>query len=317
MAQPAAPPQCAWNRGTSNERNATQGIDRGDMSDLIVVITFGIMQGAIYAAVALGLVLIFGVTDVVNFAYGELVTLGAFGVILLTPPLGFPIALVATLLAVAAFSGLLYHGAFKFTIGNHLQGLVLSLGLVLIVENVLLRRYSDNPRRGPAVDGFLNLPGDGRIAMSRVIVVVALLLTVAAFYLILTRTWIGIALRACGSDHAAAATLGLSARKVGFYAFVVSGLLAAAAGVAIASIYPVNPLTGVGFLLKGFVIVIIGGAGSVTGAVGVALALGLLESLGASYIDPAITDVYGFVLMIVVLLIAPEGITNRQARRAG
>lgn len=287
------------------------------MSDLLVTITFGLMQGSIYAAVALGLVLIFGVTDVVNFAYGELVTLGAFGVVLMGPTIGFGPAVVITLVGVALFSGALYQGAFKFTIGNHLQGLVLSLGFMLILENLLLQRYSDTPRRGPSLDGFVDLPGDARISTSRIVVVVALLALVAVFYMVLKRSWMGLALRACGDDPRAAATVGLSARKVGFYAFVVSGILAACAGIAIASIYAVNPLTGVTYLLKGFVVVIIGGAGSVTGAVFVALGLGLLESLGARYIDPAITDVYGFVLMIGVLLAAPEGIANRRAARAG
>lgn len=287
------------------------------MSDLLVVLLFGIMQGSIYTAVALGLVLIFGVTDIVNFAHGELVTFGAFGIILMAPEIGYLPALVLTLVGVGVIAGIMYLGAFQFTIGNHLQGLVLSLGLLLIIQNTMIREYTTIPRRGPSFSGFIDLPGgDARIATVRIVVLALLLAAAAVFYFALKRSWIGVALRACGSDEFAASTIGLSARRVGLYAFVVSGILAAAAGVAIAALFPVTPLTGTGFLLKGFVVVIVGGLGSVTGALVAGVALGVLESMGGRYIDPALTNVYGFVFMIAVLLIAPQGLFNRSVRRA-
>lgn len=286
------------------------------MSEVIVVILFGVTQGAVYAAVALGLVLIFGVTDIVNFAHGEFVTLGAFGVIVLAPTFGFPLALLMTLVAVALFSAAAYQG-FKFTIGNHLQALVLSLGLLLIMQSVLMRQYGTTPRHGPSLEGYLSLIGGARISWTRIVVLVALVAVVAAFAIALQRSWIGVALRACGDDQVAAATIGLSARRVGLYAFITSGILAAFAGVAIAAIYPVTALTGAMFLIKGFAVVILGGLGSVSGALVAGLALGMLEAVGATYFDPALTNVYGFVLMIAVLLLAPQGLFNRRAVRAG
>lgn len=286
------------------------------VSDLTIVILFGVMQGGVYAAVALGLVLVFGVTDIVNFAHGEIVTLGAFGIILLSPALGFPVALLVTLVAVGIFSALMYQG-FKFTIGNHLQALVLSLGVLLVIQSVMMRQFGTTPRRGPSVDGYLTLFDGARIAWSRVLVLVALIALVAAFAYALKRSWIGVALRACGDDQLASATIGLSARRVGLYAFVASGVLAAAAGVAIAAIYPVTAMTGAEFLLKGFAVVILGGLGSVSGAFAAAMVLGLLESFGATYIDPSLTHVFGFGLMIVVLLVAPQGLFNRKVVRAG
>lgn len=287
------------------------------MSDLLLALLFGVTQGSIYAAVALGLVLVFGVTDIVNFAYGEAVTLGAFGVILFTPRIGFVMALIVTLVFLALASAALYQGAFRFTMGNHLQGLVLSLGLLLIIQNTELRLFGGATRMGPAPDTILTLPGAGRVALARIIVLVALLVLVAVTYSVLRWSWVGIALRACGSDQFAAATVGLSARRVGLYAFAISGVLAGAAGVAIAAVYPVTPLVGFTFLLKGFIVVIIGGVGSVTGALVASMVLGVFESLGSTYISPSITTVYGLVLMIVVLLVAPNGLFNRAARRAG
>jgi branched-chain amino acid transport system permease protein len=287
------------------------------MSEFLLAVVFGVTQGSIYAAVAVGLVLVFGVTDIVNFAYGEIVTLGAFGVILFAPKIGFAPALIGTVVVLAIASALVYEGAFKFTMGNHLQGLVLSLGLLLIIQNSELRIFGGQTRDGPSVSGILTIPGVGRIGWSRIIVLVALLVAVAVVYSVLRWSWVGIALRACGSDQYAAATVGLSARRVGLYAFALSGVLAAAAGVAIAAIYPVTPLIGFSFLLKGFVVVIIGGTGSVMGALVASLALGVIESLGVTYISPSISTVYGLVLMIAVLLIAPNGLFNRAARRAG
>jgi len=212
---------------------------------------------------------------------------------------------------------LLYHLGFKFTIGNHLQALVFSLGLVLIIQSFMVRQYSTNPRSGPELEGVLNIPGVGPLSWTRVVVLVALLLLVVAFTIVLRSSWVGLALRATGDDQAAAQTLGMSPRKVGMYAFTVSGVLAASAGVAIAALYPVTPLTGTQFLMKGFVVVVIGGLGSASGALVASLAFGVLESLGATYIDPSLTNVYAFALMIVVLLLAPQGLFNRKVGRAG
>ncbi|MGH3761909.1 branched-chain amino acid ABC transporter permease [Actinophytocola sp.] len=287
------------------------------MSDLLVVILFGITQGSIYAAVALGLVLVFGITDIVNFAHGELVTLGAFGVILFSPVLGVPTAILVTLVVVAVLAAGLYAGGFKFTVGNHLQALVLSLAVLLVVQNLMLREFSTSPRRGPSLSGFVELPGGDRIATTRLLVLVALCLVVVGLAVLLRRSWIGLALRACGDDRVAATTLGMSPRRIGRYAFILSGLLAAAAGIAIAASYPVTPLTGAAFLLKGFAVVIVGGLGSVTGALVAGLAFGVLESFGATYLSPSITNVYAFVFMIVVLLVAPRGLFGRKVGRAG
>lgn len=101
------------------------------------------------------------------------------------------------------------------------------------------------------------------------------------------------------------------------YAFVVAAVLGAIAGITYASVFPVTPFIGVDLLLKGFVVVIIGGLGSAPGALVAAIMLGVLESLGIRYFDPTLGDAYGFVLMIIVLLMAPQGLFNRKAVRAG
>jgi branched-chain amino acid transport system permease protein len=282
-----------------------------------IAVLFGLLQGAIYMAVALGLVLVFGVTDIVNFTHGQLVTFGALGLVVLAPDVGVLPAMLVTVAAVGAISAALYAGAFRFTLGNHMQGLVVSLGLLLILQNLTVQEFGGETREGPTLSGFVDLPGDQRVATIRLVVLAAMLAIALVFYLLMARTWIGRALRMCGSDQFAAATLGLSAKRVGFYAFVVSGALAAIAGIAIAVLAPVDPLTGAGYLLKAFAVVIIGGLGSMGGAAVAAFTFGVLESLGSRYIDPSLTNVYAYAFIIVVLLAAPSGLFNRAAGRAG
>jgi len=287
------------------------------MSEWLVILLYGIVQGSLYTLVALGVTLTFGVTHILNFAHGEFVTIAAFALILLAPEWGIVPAIGTSIVIVAVIAAVVYTVGFRRTMGNHLQGLALSLGLLLFIENLMVREFSTNPRRGPRVDGFVDLWGGDRISVARLIVIGVTAALVAALYLGLKRSWMGIALRSCGDDELAAATIGLPARRVGLYAFVVSALVAAVAGFSIASVTPVTPSTGVDYLFKAFVVVIIGGLGSAPGALLAAMLLGILEAFGARYIDPGLTNVYGFVLMIVVLLIAPQGLMNRRVARAG
>ncbi|GAA3984298.1 branched-chain amino acid ABC transporter permease [Thermobifida alba] len=287
------------------------------MSDLLLTLLVGVMQAGLYALVGLGLTLTFGVTHILNFAHGEFVTVGAFALVTLTAALSAPVAVPLALLLTVVVAALVYLVGFRFTIGNHLQGLAFSLGLMLFAENLFVEMFSTTPRTGPRIEGTFALFGGEQVAWSRVLVIAVSVLIVAAVAVLLKRSWVGLALRACGEDRFAAATLGLSARRVGLYAFVVAGLLAGTAGMCIASVAPVTPLTGADYLLTGFVVAIIGGLGSAEGVLVASLMLGLVEALSARYIDPSLTSVYAFGLMVVVLLVAPQGLFNRKEVRAG
>lgn len=287
------------------------------MDALVLTLLLGIMQGGLYTLVGLGVTLTFGVTHILNFGHGEFVTVGAYGFILLAAAVGAGIALPLALLLGGGLAGLLYVVGFRRTIGNHLQGLAFSLGLLLFMEAFFVRVFSETPRTGPRVEGTVALIGQEQIPLARLLVIGVTLVIVVGTALALRRSWIGLALRACGDDEFAASTIGLPARRVGLYAFVVAGVLAAVAGICIASVVPVTPTTGLAFLLKGFVVAIIGGLGSPTGTLVAALGLGVLEALGTRYIDAGLTNAYGFILMIIVLLVAPAGLFNRKVVRAG
>ena len=287
------------------------------MSDLLLTLLLGLMQAGLYTLVGLGLTITFGVTHILNFAHGEFVTIGAYSligfVVLVPTALAIPLA-VAVAVGVSA---VIYLLGFAFTIGDHLQGLAVSLGLLLFSENLFLQMFSAIPRTGPRVEGTLGLPGGNQIAWARIIVILLTATIVVVAAIALKRTWVGLALRATGDERFAASTLGLSARRVGLYAFLVAGALAAIAGICIASVTPVTPTIGMSYLLTGFVVAIIGGLGSPMGVLVASLLLGLVEAFTARYADPSMTSVYTFTAMIVVLLLMPQGIFNRKQVRAG
>src|SRR6201995_2442408 len=108
------------------------------MSGFLIVLLYGIMQGGLYCLVGLGLTYTFGVTRILNFAHGELVTIGAFAAIVLSPHLGVALAIAVAVVIVAGISAVLYLAAFRFTVGNYLQGLAVSLGLLLVIQNYMI-----------------------------------------------------------------------------------------------------------------------------------------------------------------------------------
>ncbi|WGX96077.1 branched-chain amino acid ABC transporter permease [Nocardioides sp. L-11A] len=287
------------------------------MSDLLLTLLLGLMQAGLYTLVGLGLTITFGVTHILNFAHGEFVTIGAYSVIGFAVLAPTALAIPLALLVAVAVAAVVYLVGFAFTIGDHLQGLAFSLGLLLFSENLFLQLFSAIPRTGPRVEGTLSLPGGDQIAWARIVVILVTAAIVIGCAVALKRTWVGLALRATGDERFAAATLGLSARRVGLYAFVVAGVLAAIAGLCIASVTPVTPSIGMSFLLTGFVVAIIGGLGSPVGVLVASLLLGLVEAFAARYADPSMTSVYTFTAMIVVLLVMPQGLFNRKQVRAG
>jgi branched-chain amino acid transport system permease protein len=287
------------------------------MDALLTTVLLGVMQGGLYTLIGLGVTLTFGVTHILNFAHGEFVTIGAYAFVLLSAAVGAGLALPLALLVAGGVAALLYVVGFRRTIGNHLQGLAFSLGLLLFAEAFFTRTFTATPRTGPRIEGAVPLLGEEQLPVGRLVVIGVTVVVVVVTALAMRRTWVGLALRACGDDQFAASTVGLPARRVGLYAFVVAGALAAVAGVCIALVVPITPATGLSFLLKGFVVAIIGGLGSIEGTFVAAILLGVLESLGTRYVEAGLTNAYGFILMIVVLLVAPAGLFNRRQVRAG
>lgn len=269
----------------------------------------GLVNGSVYALIAIGVTLVYGLTNLINFAHGQLVTVGAFAAWSAISS-GVPFAL-AVLIA-AAVSGVvslaMERGGFQFTSANPINGFILSLGLIFVLEGIMVERYSDALHRiDEPISGVFKV-GGVQISYQRLVVVgVAVVLTVALM-LVLRRTKIGRATRAYAEDPQTTALMGVDTKVLIMGVFLVGGALAGAAGALLLSLFGATVTLGAGFVVKAFVVSLIGGLGSVEGAAVAAIAVGLAETFGGAYISSRWTDFFGYVLVILIMLVRPSGL---------
>lgn len=274
-------------------------------------LTNGLVLGSIYALGALGFTLIFGVARVINFAYGELLMLGAFITLSLMTQLnvGFFMALPVGMAAIAVVSVLVYVLTVRPVMrGTPLQALLVTTGVLYVLREVAIHIWGTAPRQlEMGVEGAFEL-GEVIVTHQRLVAIATMLVLVVSLYLILYRLRIGKALRAVAQNRAGAEAIGLNVDRMIGFAFAVSGAMACAAGALIGGLYAVDANMGSAPLLKSFVIVIFGGLGSVPGAIIGGLLIGLMETFTGSYISYAFKDVFTFLIMIAVLLFRPAGL---------
>ena len=284
----------------------------------------GVVLGAIYALSALGFTLVFGAARIVNFAYGEILMLGAFLTVAFTGGplnLDFFVALPIAMAATAAISVALFYVALRPVMkGDHtalhaeLQIILVTLGLLYLLREAAVILWGTAPRTlDMGVPGIIEI-GDVIMPNKRLVVVAIMAALVGGLYWLLYRTRTGKALRAIAQNREGAAAIGLDADRIIAFVFAISGAMACAAGSLLGSLYAVDPGMGGPPLLKSFVIVIFGGLGSVPGAILGGLAIGLVETLAGAYVSFAFKDVFTFLAMIAVLLLRPAGLFGRVQR---
>ena len=282
----------------------------------------GVVLGSIYALSALGFTLIFGAARVVNFAYGELLMLGAFFSLTAMNWFSVPffVALPLGMAAVAALSVLLYaltmrplmRGSYT-SLQGELQVILVTLGLLYILRDVAIKIWGTAPRQMEMGISGIQMIGGVVMTNQRLVVIAIMAALVLCLYLLLYKTKIGKALRAIAQNREGALAIGLNTDRIIAFVFAVSGAMACAAGSLLGTLYAVEPGMGGTPLLKSFVIVIFGGLGSVPGAIVGGLAIGLIENLTGAYVSFALKDVFTFLLLIVVLLFRPTGLFGRAA----
>ena len=273
-------------------------------------LTNGMVLGSIYALCALGFTLIFGVARVVNFAYGELLMLGAFVTLSLMTLLhiNFFAALPIGMAVIAVLSVLVYVVTVRPVMRDPLQALLVTTGVLYVLREVAIFIWGTAPRQMEmGVEDALEV-GEIIVTYQRLVAIAMMILLVVAMYLILYRLRIGKALRAVAQNRAGAEAIGLDVDRIVCFAFAVSGAMACAAGALIGALYATEPGMGGAPLLKSFVIVIFGGLGSVPGAIVGGLLIGLIETFAGTYISYAFKDVFTFLIMIAVLLFRPAGL---------
>jgi branched-chain amino acid transport system permease protein len=281
----------------------------------------GIALGLLYALIAVGLSLIFGVMELINFAHGELLMLGAFAMsfalpvtgLLYWPALG--VAIAATMMA-----GLLIYELLlaRLKPDEFERSILITLGLSIVIIHGVQYIFSATPRMVDTQYGFEGVEiGSIRITWTRVIGAAEALVAFAGLYVVLRFTQFGRAMRAIAQNRDAALMVGIRPRVVARNAVVLAAGLCGLAGAAIAPIQLVTPYMGQFVIFKAFALVIIGGLGNIPGAVAAAVGLGLIENWIGGFFEIAWQEGAVFVIMIVVLFLRPEGLFKRGGMRVG
>ncbi|MCL7939855.1 branched-chain amino acid ABC transporter permease [Halomonas sp. ATCH28] len=277
----------------------------------------GLINGAFYALLSLGLAVIFGLLKIVNFAHGAMYMLGAFATLLGFQYLGlnYWVALLLVPLVVGGL-GMVIERLILRRIAHldHLYGLLLTFGLALIFEGTLINFFGVSGSSYPtpaALQGGMNL-GFMFLPTYRAWVLVAALVVCLGTWFVIERTRLGAYLRAGTENPALMQAFGVNVPQLITLTYGFGVALAAFAGVLAAPLYPVSPTMGSSLLIVVFAVVVIGGMGSILGAVITGLAMGLIEGLTKVYYPEAANTVI-FLVMILVLLLRPAGLFGKEA----
>jgi branched-chain amino acid transport system permease protein len=271
----------------------------------------GIGIGAIYALVALGFVLIYRATNVVNFAQGDFAMLGAFAMILFAVDLSWPywLSMIVTLAGLMVFGALFNLGVYyPLRHRSFLPVIISTIGASILLENGVLFAYGPAPQSLPGMFETQGFDVGGVFFDSQyLLILVVTVVMVALQYLFFERTLIGKKMQATSQDKEMASLLGIPVALMIMLTFVYSATLGGLAGILVAPILFVSVGMGSSIALKAFAASIIGGFGDVTGAVVGGLALGVIETFGAAYISVPYKDGFAFLVLFVFLLIRPQG----------
>jgi branched-chain amino acid transport system permease protein len=259
--------------------------------------------------IGIGITLIFGLAGIVNFAHGEFLMVGGMVTwFLVNAGVNFFVALFGAMILVGALGFVAERGLFRFTLDRPMNGFIMSIGLSVILQHVVIRIFNEVQKTIPDPVGQVWVVGGVNIIAMRAIVVAITAIVVMVTYFGISRSRYGIALRASIADQDTAALMGIPVRKYVTGVFIYGSLLAGLGGALMIALFPITPFTGSVVIIRGFAVSLIGGLGNVGGAVVGGLLLGLVDGLSAGYGSPEWTDAYSLVLMIAVLIIRPQGL---------
>ena len=277
----------------------------------------GIMLGAAYSLVALGLTLIYGILHIPNFAHGHKYMWAAFTSLFLVVNfhtnywVSLVIAMVVLGFVGAGVERLVYR---PLRNAPHVNSFIAAIGLLLFLESLSLIFWGADFRRFPTLyDKTIHIFGVA-ITLQRLLVIVAAALFIILLQVFIKRTWLGATIEAVAQNPEGAQLVGISIDRVSSLTFGIGTSLAAAAATLIAPIFLVYPTMGAMPNLKAFVVIIIGGMGSIPGAVIGGLMLGLMEALGGGYISTDYKDLFAFGALVTFLTFRPTGLFGKGVR---
>jgi branched-chain amino acid transport system permease protein len=279
--------------------------------ELIIIQTInGIVTGMILALIASGLTLIFGIMDVVNFAHGELFMLGAYvGVIIISTTGSFWLALIGASLIVALLGAAMQIVALRPLIGRDpLNTILATFGISLVLQNYALWAFGPVARRiGEPITGqftlfYLQYP------WYRLLIAALSAAIIGSFWLYLKHGRFGVWIRATAQDRVMAQAMGIPVPLVYTGVFAIGAAMAAASGVLFAPMVGVNHTMGLDWLLKAFIVVVVGGMGNFGGSIAAAIFISLIEAYSSIWLDPSRAVIVSFVVLILTLLFRPTGL---------
>ncbi|MDB4895854.1 MAG: ABC-type transporter, integral rane subunit [Firmicutes bacterium] len=284
------------------------------MNNLSQILVNGLLIGGVYALSAIGLTLVFGVMRVINFAHGEFLMLGGYASYYLFTLWGIDpiLSIPLTILLVGPIGWLVQkYLVARVMHSNHLNQILLTLGISIILQNAALLLFTGDHVSAPVSYGSSSVTlGPVTVGVARLIAFGLGIGLSALLYMILTKTEVGRVLRAVAQNDVSARLMGINVEQIYLLTYVVSASLAAVSGALTSVIMYVHPLVGFQFIVKDFAIVVLGGLGSVPGAVLGALLLGVVESFVGTVVPNGggWAEGISFVAIIVTLLIRPKGL---------
>lgn len=278
----------------------------------------GISLGSVYAIIALGYTMVYGIAKMLNFAHGDVIMIGGYISFVAVSSLGLNpwLALLLAMLVCTLLGILIERFAYKpLRQATSLAVLITAIGVSYLLQNSALLIWSANPRvYTPIISGTLNL-FDGQLSVSYIslLTVAACIVIMVALTVFTSKSKLGKAMRACSEDKGAALLMGINVNRTISLTFAIGSALAAVAGVLLCSSYPtLMPTTGSMPGIKAFTAAVFGGIGSIPGAFIGGILLGVIEALAKAYVSTQLSNSIVFAVLIIVLLVRPVGLLGKK-----
>jgi branched-chain amino acid transport system permease protein len=285
------------------------------MIEILQQMLNGLAIGSVYVVIALGLTVVFGILGIAHFAHGSVSMFGGYLTFFFGERLGIGFfQAMALAMLVGAVIGLVIERLAYRPVRDapHINAFIIALGLTMMVEGINLLSFGADQVviRTP----YLDVYKIGGVAVSelRLLVILTAFTLIGVVAVLISRTKTGKSIRAVAQNRPAAVLMGVNVNRVSAIVFSVSSALGAAAGALVGALLAIAPGVGESLAVKGFAVLILGGLGSIPGAIVGGLVLGVSESLAAGFISSAYKDVIAFMVMIVVLLFRPEGLLGKR-----
>lgn len=269
-------------------------------------------DATLYALLGLAITLVLGLTGLVNFAQGDLMAVGAFGFYYMVHSLGLPLSvgIVVAIFGTGVLAVALERTMFRFTFRIPINGFLISLGLVLVIENILTALTGAGAEQANAFVGGSPSGQTGVVSWQQIITIVTGIVLLGAVELLFRRTRWGLSIRAMSVDRETAASLGTNVNRNVMLIFLLSGAITGVAAALTWGLFPIYSTMGSQYVLFGFAVALLGGAGSATGALVASVIVAVVETVLTAAGQASWESAAAFLVMVAVLLVRPSGLAG-------